>query len=149
MDLRTRTTVTVPHPPETAFDRAVDSSVMPQILLRSGPSPAVVKVEPIGGGPGVGAVRRVEMSDRSSIEEEVTRLDRPARYGYRWRTRPKPPFGWLIRTAEADWTFAATAAGTSITWLYTFTLTSPFVAPLAVPLLAIFRGWMTAALRRL
>jgi hypothetical protein len=145
MDLRTRATVSVPLAPHVAFDRAVDAAFMPKIMLRFGPIPAIVAVEPIPGG----THRKVSMSDGSDIEEEVTVIERPQRYGYRWVTPPKPPFGWLVRGGEAEWTFTPAGQGTSISWSYRFTLTSPFAVAAAWPLIQVFRGWMAQALTNL
>src|SRR5215471_13368344 len=121
MDISTRATVTVPLAPELAFDRAVDIALMPKVMVRYGPIPAVTGVRPIPGG----THRLVSMSDGGEIEEDVTLVDRPLRYGYRWVRPPKPPFGLLIREGEADWSFSPGGQGaksTSITWAYRFTL---------------------------
>jgi hypothetical protein len=149
MELRTRTTVTVPQAIEAAFDRAIDSSSFPRVLMRYGPIPGVVSAEELSGGPAPGSRRRLKMTDGSVIEEEITDLERPRRYSYHWLTRPKAPFGWLIRTGAAEWIFSEAGGQTSIDWRYTFQLTSPLAAPLTALVLLVFRGWMRKALEAL
>ena len=149
MKLTTKTAASVTGSPEEVFGRAIDSSRFPAMYLAFGPIPAIVRVDELGSGPALGSKRRVNMSDGSIIDEELVAFERPSRYGYRWLTRPKPPFGWLIAGAVADWTFSGAAGKTRVDWLYTFELTSPVAAPLALIVMAIFRRWMIRALERL
>lgn len=149
MNLHTQTSATASGKPDAVFGRAIDSARFPAMYLAFGPIPAIVGVDELGAGPALGSKRRVKMSDGSAIEEELVVFERPTRYGYRWLTRPKPPFGWLIAGAVADWTFSPDGDGTRVDWGYTFTLTSPLAAPLALIVMAIFRRWMAKALARL
>jgi hypothetical protein len=149
MKLSTQTSVQAPGAADAVFGRAIDSSRFPAMYLAFGPIPAIVSVDELGSGPALGSKRRVTMSDGSVIDEELVAFERPTRYGYRWLTRPKPPFGWLIAGAVADWTFTGAGDRTRVDWVYTFTLTSPLAAPLALIVMAIFKRWMTKALERL
>jgi Polyketide cyclase / dehydrase and lipid transport len=151
MKLSTQTSAQVSGSSDEVFGRAIDSSRFPAMYLAFGPIPAIVRVDELGSGPALGSRRSVNMSDGSVIEEELVVFERPTRYGYRWLTRPKPPFGWLIAGAVADWTFTGADGGsrTRVDWVYTFTLTSPLAAPLALIVMAIFKRWMTKALERL
>ncbi len=148
--LPTSTTVTVAQPIDVAFARSIDAASLPRFLLRYGPIPGAVRADELTGGPAAGSRRRLEMTDGSIIEEEITALERPRRCAYHWLTRPRPPFGWLIRHAAAEWIFTdAGPARTRIHWSYTFELTSPVAVPLAAPILLVFRRWMTRALEAL
>ena len=136
--------VVLDRSPEQAYDLANDESRFATFMKPRGPIPGVLRVEPEEGN-----VRRVFLSDGSSLLEEVYHRDRPRQVGYRWASRPKPPFSWLIKAADARWTFTPKGAGTEIVWRYRFTLTSLFAVPVAAPVLRMFRGWMQAALNRM
>jgi hypothetical protein len=129
--------------PEEAFDAANDESKFAERMQKKGIFPGVTGVEPAGEGK-----RRVFLSDGSTMIEEILERRRPERVRYRWDSKPKPPFSWLIRDAEAIWTFSARAGGTDVEWRYVFELTTALVYPLAAPVLLGFRGWMQTALDR-
>jgi uncharacterized protein YndB with AHSA1/START domain len=144
MKLNTAATITVPRPIEAVYDHATNAAAHSKFLLPAGIIPGVTGVEDLGS-----SRRRVSLSDGSTIDEEVTVLDRPRRCVYHWVTKPKAPFGWLIETGEAEWTFEASGSGTEVRWRYAFTLTSPLAAPLALPIIPLFRRWMQKGLERL
>jgi Polyketide cyclase / dehydrase and lipid transport len=137
-------------PTEKVFDFAVASESLPCILKGFGPIPGITSIEMLDGAAlATGAKRRVRMSDGSDIFEEVTALDRPRRHSYRWLNAPAPPFSLLVRGAEADWIFTASAQGTRIEWTYRFELTSPLAAPLAAVVMMPFKRWMRRGLERI
>jgi uncharacterized protein YndB with AHSA1/START domain len=130
--------------PERVFDAAVDVANLPRIMKKVTPIPGVMGVEMEGE-----RRRKVRMSDGSVMEEEITVLERPGAYRYRWLSPPAAPFNLLVRTAESAFQFSAAGGGTRIDWVYTFELTSPLALPLAWPVIRLFRRWMVAALAEL
>jgi uncharacterized protein YndB with AHSA1/START domain len=144
MNLTTAATVTVPRPLEAVYDHATNAAGYPRVLLPAGMIPGITAVEELGN-----ARRRVSLSDGSTLDEEVTLLDRPNRYRYIWVTRPKPPFSWLVAGGAAEWTFKKAGEGTEVRWDYVFTLTSPLAFPLAAIVVRLFRRWMQKGLERL
>ncbi len=143
-------TVHVPRPIEEVFDFSVACETFPRVLRPLGPIAGVAKAEMIDApAPRTGARRRIQMTDGSAIEEELVAFDRPTRHRYRWLNRPAPPFSWLVRGGEGDWTFAPSRGGTSIVWVYSFDLTTPLAYPLAAPFGLLFRRWMMRGLFRI
>jgi hypothetical protein len=148
MNLSTRASIDVPKPVEEVFSVACEG--MPRFLHAVGPIPGIVGAEIEGGGVlESGADRKVHMSDGSVIEERVLDYERPRVHRYVWRNSPPPPFSWFVKTGEANWTFAASGAGTAITWTYTFELTSAALSPLAALVIVFFRRWMMQGLSQL
>ena len=148
MRVTARAAIEIARPREAVFDAATDPANLPKIFRKVGPIPAVEAVE-MEGPSAAGAQRRVKMSDRSVMGEEITELERPVAYRYRWLNPPAAPFSLLVRTGDSDWRFAAAGGGTHIDWEYTFELTTPLAWPLAQPVLWLFRRWMAGALANL
>src|SRR5262249_30041361 len=134
----------VPRPLEAVYDHATNAAGYSKVLLPAGIIPGITGVEDLGS-----SRRRVSLSDGSTLDEEVTVLERPRRYAYHWLTKPKARFGCPIETGGAEWTFEPAGSGTSVRWGYVFTLTSPLAAPLALPIIPLFRRWMQKGLERL
>jgi uncharacterized protein YndB with AHSA1/START domain len=150
MALETQVEIEIAKPPAEVFDLATSCAGFPRFLLRLGPIPAVVRAELVGAAePKPGGRRLIHMSDGSTMEEEILAFERPARHRYRWTTPPAPPFVWLVRSAEGDWTFAPTAAGTRITWRYRFESPSRLAELAARPVIGLFRRWMARGLANL
>ncbi len=150
MIIETRASIDIARPVEEVFDLATDLNRLPEYMTKVGPIPGVLGVEMVDGQtPRAGARRRVRMSDRSTIGEEVVSLDRPTRHGYRWLNPPALPFSLIVRGAEADWRFTPAGSGTRIDWTYRFTLSTFLVYPMAALIVALFRRWMTNALERI
>jgi Polyketide cyclase / dehydrase and lipid transport len=85
----------------------------------------------------VGSTRRVHNTDGTVLTERVTVLDPPHRHAYEL-SGFVAPFSWLVMRGEAEWSLAETPAGTSVSWHYDFTLTSPLAWPIGAPLLNFF-----------
>jgi hypothetical protein len=150
MKLTTSAAIEIARPREEVFDVALDATRLPRIMKPVRPIPGVVAVEMDGGAaPAAGARRRVTMSDGSVMGEEITALERPRAYAYRWLNRPAAPFDLLVRTAAADWTFREADRGARVEWIYTFELTSPLAWPAAWAATRLFARWMRAALAEL
>ena len=149
MRIETGTEIEVARPQAEVFDFAVACETFPRVLLAFGPLPGVTKATMRGGAaPAPGALREIQLSDGSSVEEEVLAFDRPDCHRYRWTRPPAPPLGWLVRSGEGEWRFSASARGTRIAWRYRFELSHALAAPLALPIVALFRRWMARGLTR-
>jgi hypothetical protein len=147
MKLETHAEIVVLKPPEAVYDFSIKKETFERVLRPLGPIPGIVSIEVDGGGTQVtGSRRRVAMTDKSVIGEEVLLLDRPREHRYRWLNPPAAPFSFLVKGAEARWTFHAEGQGTRIHWNYAFELTSPFAYPAMVLVAAIFRRWMLQGL---
>jgi hypothetical protein len=134
---------TFPAPPAAVFALALDPERFPPTFRGCGPVPAVRRIA-LHAAPAVGSTRELENSDGTRVTERVTALDAPHRHAYTL-TGLAPPFSWLVRAGHADWTFAAVAAGTDVTWRYDWDLTGALAWPAAWPLL---QGCMRQAMRR-
>lgn len=147
MKLETHAKIFVPKPPEEVFDYATADGTFEKVLRPLGPIPGIVSIAVDGGGPQVtGSKRRVTMTDKSVLGEEVLVLERPREHRYRWLNRPAPPFSFLVKGGEASWTFHAEGTGTRIDWDYTFDLTSPVAYPAMALVTIFFRRWMKQGL---
>jgi uncharacterized protein YndB with AHSA1/START domain len=147
MALAARAEIEIPKPALEVFDLATSCEGFPRFLLRLGPIPAVVRAELVGASePMAGGRRLIELGDGSRIEEEIVAFERPARHRYRWLSPPAPPFSWLVRSAEGDWTFTPVAAGTRVAWSYRFEARSAIAEVLARPVVLLFGRWMRRGL---
>jgi uncharacterized protein YndB with AHSA1/START domain len=150
MALETQAEIEIARSPEEVFDLATSCAGFPRFLLRFGPIPRVVRAELVGAAePKPGGRRLIQMSDGSTMEEEILALDRPVRHRYRWATPPAPPFSLLVRSAEGDWTFTPTGGGTRIVWRYRFESPSRLAELAARPVIGLFRRWMSRGLANL
>lgn len=150
MRIETSAEIEVAKPPELVFDFAVACESFPRVLLPLWPVPGITGAEMLDGAePKPGARRRIQLSDGSSVEEELLAFDRPIRHRYRWTEPPAPPLGWLVRSGEGDWTFTPSSRGTRIRWTYRFEPSSALAAPLALPIVPLFRRWMSRGLARI
>src|SRR5262249_44368140 len=129
---------------------AIDHATFARVLRPLGPIPGITGVEMVDGAALVpGAQRRVAMTDGSVVLEEILDHAPPRRHRYCWLKPPAPPFSWLVRTGEGDWVFSPAGEGTDLEWTYSFELPSPLAAPLAAPVLLLFRRWMANGLERI
>lgn len=148
MEISTRVSRVMAAAPEKVYDFATDPDVFHTIFPGNALVPAVEKVSLADPGPAqVGRLRHVDNSDGSRITELILALDRPSRHHYRLVEGFRPPFSWLVKTAEGDWSFVAEDGGTRVTWVYSFQLRSPLAAPLTLPIVRVFfRGAMARCL---
>jgi hypothetical protein len=134
---------TINAAPAAVFALALDPSRFPATFTGCGPIPGLRRITP-HSAPALGSTREVESSDGSLLIERITVFDPPQRHCYEL-SNLRPPLAWLVRTGDADWTFADAGDATQVNWRYAFTLTSALAWPVAAPLLHIFMG---AAMRR-
>lgn len=149
MQLGTHAEIEVARPAERVFDFAVACETFTRVLLPLGPLPGVQRAEMLDGAePKAGARRRILLSDGTSVLEELLAFERPLRHCYRWVEPPRGALALLVRGADGDWRFSTTARGTRIAWSYRFELSSALAAPLALPIVWLFRSWMKRGLER-
>lgn len=136
---------------ERVFDVACAEDNLPRFFQRVGPIPGVIGSNSLAPESSGLARREVMLSDGTSMVEIIKVRERPCRQRYAWAHPPSPPLHLLVRGAEADWQFEATADGlhTRIVLRYTFTLTSPLAVPIALVVRWLFKRWLAAALARI
>ena len=135
-------------PPAEVFEYATDAASISAYFRGYGLVPSIRRVT-LAGPTGVGAHRRLEMSDGSLLDEEVLELVPPSRQRYRVRGF-RAPLRWLARYGEGEWRLAARDGGTRVDWSYQFAVTTPLVWPLVWPLVSLFmRGSMRRTLAAL
>ena len=147
VSVSTQAFITIPCKPEAAFDTATDAARFAQFFKGYGPIPGIVSVKWLTSPAAAGGKRRVDTADGVSIEEQVLALDKPHTHRYRIAGGFAVPFCWLVRSAEAKWSFASHGQDTIVTWDYSFELTHPLSALITLPLVKLFfRGAMQRCL---
>jgi hypothetical protein len=118
---------------ERVFDVVVAEDVLPLVLHRWGPIPAVTGTRDLTGPWDTpGSERTVLLGDGNTAHETVLVWDRPHRFEYRVDSI-SGPFGRFVDHAIGTWVFAPTATGSSFRWTYAFTPRGPVASvPLAV-----------------
>ncbi len=108
-------------PVARAFDVVVAENVLPKVLHRWGPVPAVVGTRDLTGRWDTpGSARTVVLDDGSVVREQVLQWRRPQRFEYRV-DRFTGPTGWLAEYALGTWLFSETAGGgAAFCWTYSF-----------------------------
>ena len=138
-------------PLETAWARFVPIDLT-KLFTGLGPLPAVTQVaEQTQNWNIVGATRRVDLSDNTAVQEEITLVDISdtlIRFGYTV-SGFSGVFGHLTREAHGVWVFQHSTAGTNITWRYAFR-PNTFVARPVMSLLThtLWQSYMKQALNR-
>lgn len=131
--------------PQAVYALSLDTSRFPTLFAGFGPIPGLRRIT-LHAPAAVGATRDVEDLAGVVMRERIDALEAGRRHAYTL-SGLQPPLSWLVRTGAADWTFAPAGDGARVVWTYTFELTSPLAAPVAVPLLRIFmRGAMQRCL---
>jgi uncharacterized protein YndB with AHSA1/START domain len=150
MKVTLRSQVHIDSSPEDVFDVAADYRSFSRFIHKLAVIPGAITGEMLDGAqPGVGARRRLAMSDGTTVDEEVLTFERGKEHRYRWVNPPAPPFSLLVNAGEARWTFDRSGHGTKVVWTYELTLTSPLAYPLALPVQFLFKRWMDQGLLRL
>ena len=107
-------------PVERIFDVVVAEDVLPKVLHRWGPIPAVVGTRDLTGPWDTpGSTRTVLLGDGNTARERVLTWERPAHFGYRV-DQVTGLFGRAVDHAVGAWEFATTADGARFEWTYTF-----------------------------
>ena len=139
-------------PRERLYDLAVDNRVLARVFTGCGPIPAITsacleEAETLAEG----VLRRVEMSDGSTLKERIVGLRRPELHAYHVLSGFKPPFAWMLVRGESEWRFGEAGPGRSrIDWRYRFLLKSFLFAGVGLPVVKVFmRGAMQRCLANL
>lgn len=148
--ISTTVMITIAAPPRKVFNAARGLDI-PSTMRAHGPLPGVKTVEGFTGPYSApGEVRRMTLTDGSSVREELTAFAPDKSYAYRLDGFTGA-FASLVERGEAEWRFAHSTPGeTRIEWTYAFTPKSTAAVP-AVWLIvkALWPGYMRAALKRL
>jgi hypothetical protein len=105
---------------ERLFGVVVAEDVLPRVLRRWGPIPAVAGTRDLTGPWDTpGSERTVLLEDGNTARERVLSWERPRRFEYRV-DRFTSPIGRLVDHAVGSWEFAATERGSSFRWTYSF-----------------------------
>jgi hypothetical protein len=141
-------TALIPGAPEAVFAFIAAEDVLPKVLTGYGPLPAVVRTSNhTGPWDQVGSARVVHLADGGTAREQVTLLEAPRRFAYRVWDVSNPIVSALATEARGDWTFAAVAQGTQVTWTYTFVAKNAVAAvPLSAIAQVLWRGYMDVCL---
>jgi Polyketide cyclase / dehydrase and lipid transport len=128
---------------QRVFDVVVAADVLPRVLHRWGPLPAVVGTrEQTGPWDTPGSRRTVLLGDGSSVRERVLRWERPRLFEYRV-DRFTNPLGRLADYALGCWVFSATERGAAFRWTYAFHARGRLArAPLALFVHTAWAGYM-------
>jgi hypothetical protein len=118
---------------ERLFDTVVAEDVLPRVLRRWGPVPAVTGTRDLSGPWDTpGSSRTVLLADGNTVREQVVGWERPRRFEYRV-DRFTSTIARFVEYATGKWEFAATPGGARFTWTYTFTTRDTLSARLMVP----------------
>lgn len=105
---------------ERLFDTVVAEDVLPKVLHRWGPVPAVVGTRDLTGPWTMpGSERTVLLDDGSSARERLLVWERPRRFEY-VVDRVSGPLGRFVHHAIGAWEFDDLAGGSSFRWTYSF-----------------------------
>jgi hypothetical protein len=105
---------------ERLFDVVAAEDVLPRVLPRWGPIPAVIGTRDLTGPWDTpGSERTVLLEDGSTVHELVLGWERPQRFEYRV-DRFTNPLGRLVDHAIGLWEFTGTERRSSFRWTYLF-----------------------------
>jgi Polyketide cyclase / dehydrase and lipid transport len=123
----------VAAPVERVYDVVVAEDVLPKVLHRWGPIPAVTGTRDLTGPWDTpGSSRTVLLGDGSTARETVLVWERPRRFEYRVESFTNP-LGRLIDHAVGAWEFATAGQGSTFRWTYTFTARGRTAGALLIP----------------
>jgi hypothetical protein len=105
---------------ERLFDVVVAEDVLPRVLPRWGPIPAVIGTRDLAGAWDTpGSERTVLLEDGNTARERVLSWERPQRFEYRIDCFTSP-LGRLVHHAVGLWEFAGTERSSTFRWTYSF-----------------------------
>jgi len=134
---------------ETTFQYLTDAATYSHIMLPLFPLAGIRSSSLIDADvPATGVRRRVVLTDGTEIVETIDEYSPPRIHRYSWGNGLKVPLSLLVSHAAAVWKFTKTNEGTFVRWSYDFTLTSPLIWPLGLPVFMRFQTWMRQSLER-
>ena len=138
---------TVPVPVEAAYAGTATVPLPELFVHRHLALPPVTRVDDQDGewAREVGQTRTVRTSDGGSLHETLTVLEPPHRFGYRL-DQIRGPMRPLVRGVDGEWTFEPAGAGTTITWSWELTPTSPLTRPVVALVGRMWHGYARHAL---
>lgn len=137
MKIHTQAVAEYPVPREKLFEMATAIEHLSSVLKPEGLLPGVERAWVVGGGAlKKGSIRRVVLTDRTPLDEEITDWEPPRKHAYDVKGF-RGLFGLLVKGAHSQWIFSPIDVGTRISWRYEFELTSPAALPLALPLVKV------------
>jgi hypothetical protein len=141
---------TVPVAPDVAYQRTLVAPLEDIFAQRHLVLPPVVSTEGQDGvwGSRTGQTRTIRLGDGGSLHETLTELQPPRRFGYRI-DQIRGPLRPLVRHVDGAWSFQASGSGTSITWSWELTPTSPLAAPVVRLVGLMWPGYARKALASL
>lgn len=130
-------------PRQELFDFVAAEDVLPKILTGYGMVPGVAFTSDVSGPwDGSGSQRIVHLADGSTVEEELTRYDRPSYFSYRV-SKPSFALKHLMTEARGEFWFEVAEAGTKVKWTYTFRAKNRFTKlPLMLFVKSQWKGYM-------
>ena len=140
----------IPVPVDDAFERTL-TTPLPQIFShRYGVLPAVKEATGFTPpwGSATGQTRTVRTTDGGSMRETLLVIDRPRSFAYQLGSITGPMVV-LAASVEGEWSFAATGAGTEVTWSWTIRAANA-LGSLALPAFGrMWQGYARKALEEL
>jgi hypothetical protein len=132
---------------EETFDAVLPLPLEEIFVRRYGPIPAIRGTRQQGAWGTPGQTRTIELADPGTMQETLTVVERPQRFGYRIG-EVTGPMKLLVSRVEGMWSFDPEGAGTRITWAWEVHPTS--VGRLAMPLFGrLWRGYARRSLAHL
>jgi len=150
MVIRVAESRTVPVALEAAYDRTLVAPLPEIFVHRHLAIPPVVGVDDQDGewGREVGQTRTIRTSDGGSLHETLAVIDRPHRFTYTL-DRVRGPMRPLVRQVAGAWAFEAAGDGTTVTWSWELTPTSPLTVPVVALVGRMWHGFARHALMTL
>ena len=132
---------------EETFDAVLPMPLEEIFVRRYGPIPAIKGTRQQGTWGTPGQTRTIELADPGTMQETLTVVERPQRFGYRIGG-VTGPMKLLVSRVEGMWSFDPAGAGTRITWAWEVHPTS--VGRLAMPLFGrLWHGYARKSLAHL
>lgn len=130
------------------FDIFMRDDVLPEVLTGYGIVPAVVSTSYEHGSWGqVGSERTVHLKDGSSVQEQITDLERPNYFAYRILKFDHPILKRLADYGQGQWFLTETPAGVEVEWRYSFAAKNRLASiPLTAMAQLFWRGYMKVCL---
>jgi hypothetical protein len=141
---------TYPVSVEDAYDRVLPmplTDIFDKRYLAIAPIAAVEGQDGVWGA-SVGQTRTIKLKDGGTMQESLTVIERPARFGYSM-SNIKGPLKPLVSAANGMWSFAPDGTGTRITWAWDVTPRG-VIGKIGMPIFAkLWNGYARQALAHL
>ncbi|HLP87118.1 MAG TPA: SRPBCC family protein [Nostocaceae cyanobacterium] len=125
MLIKTNAQIIINENIESVFDISTDCENLPKFFTGYQPIPAIVNAKTLDELPlHEGSTRIVNNSDGSSVEEILVQLERPHVQAYKLIKGLKPPFSFLVRSAQGKWIYTNTDSGVKVDWEFEFEISN-------------------------